>query len=151
MLITVLIPDHSRVSPNAQARSRSVYIILSRTPRARLAVVRVCVCVCVCVRGCVFYVPQVLRGQHGLATARGGANLGLWRSSQRSLCAASLLHCDEAKSWVLQVRRALSKRLAKMTKYVTKNFTKLFRSLLFQKYIICTLLSYLYSSLTNFF
>jgi len=93
MLITVLIPDHSRVSPNAQARSRSVYIILSRTPRAHLAVVRVCVCVWM-----VFYVPQVLRGQHGLATARGGANLGLWRSSQRSLCAASLLHCDEAKS-----------------------------------------------------
>lgn len=63
-------------------------------------------------RACVgeFYVPQVLRGQHGLAAARGGANLGLRRSSQRSMCAASLLHCDEAKSRVLQVRRALSKR-----------------------------------------
>jgi len=143
MLITVLIPDHSRVSPNAQARSRSVYIILSRTPRAHAS--RSCVCVCVCVCGCVFYVPQVLRGQHGLATARGGANLGLWRSSQRSLCAASLLHCDEAKSRVLQVRRALSKRLAKMTKYVTKNFTKSFWKLVISE------IYRLYSSLTNLY
>jgi len=51
----------------------------------------------------VLSVPQILRGQHGLAAARGGANLGLWRSAQRSLCAASLLHRDEAQSRVLQV------------------------------------------------
>lgn len=87
----------SRISPNAQARSRSMYIILPRTHPARASW---------CARVC-FYVPQVLRGQHGLAAARGGANLGLRRSSQRSLCAASLLHCDEAKSRVLQVHAAL--------------------------------------------
>lgn len=52
-------------------------------------------------------VLQVLRGQHGLAAARGGASLGLWRSSQRSLCAASLLHRDQAQSRDLQVRHAL--------------------------------------------
>lgn len=59
---------------------------------------------CVCVYLYVLSVLQVLRSQHGHAAARGGANLGLRRSSQRSLCAASLLHRDQAQSQLLQVR-----------------------------------------------
>lgn len=72
-------------------------IILSRARRCARSVV--------CVR--VFLsIPQVLRGQHGLAAARGRADLGLRRPSQRSLCAAPLLHRDEAQSRVLQVGSA---------------------------------------------
>lgn len=57
-----------------------------------------------CQISCFFIsVLQILRGQHGFAATRSRASLGLWRSSQWCLCAASLLHCYKTQSRVLQV------------------------------------------------
>lgn len=103
MLMTV--PGNSATSPpNAQARSRGIRVYLV------LSFLAICLYVVSRARACFarsLSVLQVLRGQHGLAAARGGASLGVRRSSQRSLCAASLLHRDQAQSRDLQVRHAL--------------------------------------------